>query len=98
MTPKPIYTLPTPGPDALLHVLIPMTTPVSGKAPNAFAGTISAGWKEDTTVLKHVKVKLLSLAINNPVKDATPALTRQCTLPAGGLSGDPCTTNKDCAT
>ncbi len=92
--PNPIFTTPTPG---ILHVLIPMTVPLAGgKMPNMFAGTISAGWKEDTTVLKHAKVKLLSLTITNPLKDSSPALPHVCTNPAGNLTTTACTSNSDC--
>lgn len=97
--PKPILTIPTPplGPNPTMHVAIPMTVPIGSKLPNVFAGTISAGWVEDTTALTRVKVKLLSLTINNPLKDSAPAIPRQCTNVGTGLSGTPCTTNADCA-
>src|SRR5262249_45461034 len=51
--------LPTLSPSPNLHVIVPMATPMpSGKMPNVFAQTITAGWKEDTTSLTHVQVKL----------------------------------------
>jgi len=95
MPPKPILSTPTPG---MLHVVVPMTTPASKKAPNnVFAGRLLASWKEDTTKLTHVQVKFLSLTINNPLKRATPVLNQLCTNPGGGLSTTPCSGNSDCS-
>ena len=95
--PTPIFQ-PTIGPTPNLHVIVPMATPLrGGQIPNVFAESISAGWKEDTTSLTHVQVKLKSVTINNPLKDTTPALPHQCTNTNGmGLSGTPCTKDADC--
>jgi hypothetical protein len=97
--PQPTFVLPV-GPTPNLHVVIPMATPMpNGKMPNVFAGSITAGWKEDATALKHVQVQITGITINNPLKDSTPAVPRGCTNPTtGGPSGIPCTTNADCPT
>ncbi len=102
--PKPVFTFPTLplGPNPVLHVTVPMSVPVPIKnvLPNVFAERITAYWKEDTTKLTHVQVKFKSLDITNPLKAAIPAIPlRQCTNTApvpGGLSGTPCSVDKDC--
>jgi hypothetical protein len=94
---------PTLGSTPNLHVIVPMATPLpSGKMPNVFAQSISAGWKEDTTSLTHVQVKFKKLTVTNPVKDDTPVVSRQCAnaiapYGPGGLTGTVCTTDADCA-
>jgi hypothetical protein len=98
--PEPVFTPPTPplGPAPSLHVVVPMSVPLStGEMPNVFAGRIIAYWKEDTTQLTHVQINFLNLRINNPLKAVTPVLDRVCTNPAGGLTATPCVTNTDCA-
>lgn len=94
--PKPTLQLvmaPTPH----LHVVIPMTSTLpNGNTPNVFAGSISAGWKGDTTTpMEHVLVKFKSLTINNPLKERVPAVPKQC-KGFVGLSGLPCASNSDC--
>lgn len=95
--PKPTFQE-TLGPTPNLHVIVPMATPLPGnKMPNVFAESISAGWKEDTTSLKHVQVKLKSITINNPLKDSTPVISSQCTQPGGaGLTGVACAKDANC--
>ncbi|MBI1814698.1 MAG: hypothetical protein HYR72_06960 [Deltaproteobacteria bacterium] len=88
---------PTPGPTPNLHVIVPMAAPLAnGKLPNVFAQSISAGWKEDTTSLTHVQVKLANLIINNPLKDSTPAIPKKCTNPAGGFFDQSCAKDTEC--
>ncbi|MBI3786393.1 MAG: hypothetical protein HY270_23645 [Deltaproteobacteria bacterium] len=98
LQPKAVFTIPTPGPSAVLHVKVPMSSPLpNGKMPNVFAQSITAGWKEDLTSLYKVQVKFKSVTINNPLKSATPALPRRCTDPnAGGFTATACSTNNDC--
>ncbi len=97
--PEPLFTPPTPplGPTPVLHVVVPMSVPVQGQMPNVFAERIVASWKEDTTRLTHVQINFLNLSIRNPLKPLTPAVTRACTNPGGGLTTSACATNSDCA-
>ena len=99
VSPKaPIITKNLSADPPSLHVSVPMTVPVGTKMPNVFAQSISAAWKGDKTKLTHVQVKFTGFTINNALKPKTPVITQQCTNvpPATGLSGTPCTSNKDC--
>ncbi len=91
--PKPILTTPTPG---MLHVVIPMTTPVGKKMPNRYGGRVTAYWKEETTKLTHLRLNFLSVTINNPLKRVKPAMPQVCTKIGGGLSPVACSSNSDC--
>ncbi|MFQ5668530.1 MAG: hypothetical protein ACE5I7_19165 [Candidatus Binatia bacterium] len=95
--PKPTFQV-TLSPTPNVHVTVPMTVPVKGQLPSVFAESISAAWKGDKVKLKKVQVRFTSLTINNPVKDSTPAISRQCTDPAGGLTGTACTDDTTCPT
>ncbi len=98
LMPKPTF-IPPVLPATNLHVIVPMATPLpkSGKMPNVYAASISAGWKEDVTPLQHVRVKFKNITVHNPVKDRVPVLLKQCTLTNGfGLSAKPCASNTDC--
>jgi hypothetical protein len=95
--PKPTLQV-VMSPTPYLHVVVPMATPLpNGKMPNVFAASISAGWKEDTTALKHVRVKFTGLTVNNPLKDRVPAFPKQCSSRTTyGLSGLSCASDRDC--
>lgn len=74
-----------------LTVIVRMTRKVHGALPTGFAGTIEAGWRNDTTPLTHVRVTAQSLVVRNALQPATPTVPRTCTV-----ADTPCTTAADC--
>lgn len=75
-----------------LAVRVLMTRRTGGKLPTGFAGTILAGWRNDTTPLTHVRVTLNGLVINNALKPGQPLVPRTCSVSDTG----PCDTAADC--
>jgi len=74
-----------------LEVTVRMTRAVRGVLPTGFAGTILAGWRNDTTPLTHVRVIVQSIEINHPLKPAEPIAPKTCST-----TGPACSTDADC--
>ena len=59
--------------------------------PTGYAGTLWAGWDNDATPLKHVRVVLTGVSIRNALQRVEPISPRLCSA-----TGDPCDTDADC--
>lgn len=80
------------GPSPHLQVRVRLAKKVGGALPTGFAGTIEAGWRNDTTPLTHVRVTLDSVHVNNALQPGTPSVPRTCSV----SDTTPCTTAADC--
>src|SRR5256885_681805 len=78
-------------PQPHLHVIVRMTRRVHHMRPTGYAGTIVAGWRNDPTPLKHGRVTVSGLVVNNALPLANPVAPQ-----TGARHDNPRNTAGDC--